>query len=79
MREYGFRGSFNDALGDFRISLSYGAKHLKNYLKRYPNESDVIASYNAGSPRKTKGGMYENQTYVDKVYKELLALRKLST
>jgi soluble lytic murein transglycosylase-like protein len=77
MRELGFSGKLQTCLVDPAIPLSYSAKHLKNYLRRYGSEVEAIASYNAGSPRKTKGGMWENQTYVDKVSAELRKLRTL--
>lgn len=56
-------------------TLRYAAKHLKRFLIRYGSEEAAVASYNAGSPRKTPGGFYENQTYVDKVYRELRKLK----
>lgn len=60
------------------IGIEFGCKNLKRLFTKYDNESDVIAAYNAGSPRKTAGGMYQNQQYIDKVYSNLLKLRKLS-
>jgi soluble lytic murein transglycosylase-like protein len=77
MRELGFSGKLQTCLLNPAIPLSYSAKHLKNYLRRYGSEVEAIASYNAGSPRKTKGGMWENQSYVDKVSTELRKLRAL--
>lgn len=77
MREYGFSGKLQTCLLNPAIPLSYSAKHLKNYFRRYGTEVEVIAAYNAGSPRKTKGGLFENQTYVDKVSSELRKLRAI--
>ena len=77
MREYGFSGKLQTCLLNPKIPLTYSAKHLKNYLRRYGSEVEAIASYNAGSPRKTPGGMFVNQTYVDKVDRELRKLRTL--
>ena len=76
-REMGFTGMLPQLL-DPVINLSYGAKHLKKLLVQYGEEPAVAAAYNAGSPRKTPGGMYVNQVYVDKVMGNLRELRKLS-
>lgn len=62
---------------DPEAPIKYGAKHLKRFLIRSGSEEAAVASYNAGSPRKTLGGMFENQAYVDKVFKELRRLRAL--
>jgi len=59
------------------IGIFYGAKNLQRLSQKYSDETDVIASYNAGSPRKTPGGFYENQGYVNRVSGELSKLRKL--
>jgi hypothetical protein len=67
LRELGFRDPMPQACG-INNNLKYGIMHLKNLEKRYEKESDVIAAYNAGSPRKTESGIYVNQAYVDKVY-----------
>lgn len=79
-REYGFKGPLQKLFlpESIELVLNYGCIHLKKLMVRCQTESDVISSYNQGSPRKTPGGLYENQKYVDKVYKELLVLRKLS-
>lgn len=57
-------------------NLEYGCKKLNDLFYRYKDETDIVSAYNQGSPRKTKGGMYLNQTYVDKVCKRLHELRK---
>lgn len=75
-REHGYSLELQ-RLCEPKSGLQYGVRQISKFLKIYPIESDVIAAYNAGSPRKTKGGMYENQTYVDKVYQRLLELRKM--
>jgi soluble lytic murein transglycosylase-like protein len=77
MREYGFSGNLQTCLLNPKIPLTYSAKHLKNYLRRHGSEVEAIASYNAGSPRKTPGGLFVNQQYVDKVDRELRKLRTL--
>jgi preprotein translocase subunit SecG len=60
------------------VNLFYMCKILKNLYSKYGNETDVIAAYNMGSPRKTKGGLYENQkNYVDPICSVLREMRKL--
>lgn len=50
------------------VGLYYGMVHLAKFRRRWPQDwKDVIASYNAGSPRRTAEGKYLNQAYVDKV------------
>ena len=75
-REYGFKEELVK-LCDPEINLKYGCMHLKKLINKYSNEQDVIAAYNAGTPRKTEGGLFYNQKYVDKVYSFLNAFRKL--
>lgn len=48
-------------------SIKYGVKCLSNLHKRYYFLNDIIAAYNAGSPRRTESGEYRNQNYVDAV------------
>lgn len=59
------------------LGIDYGCKFLKSLFRRYNLESDVIAAYNAGSPKKLDSGMYNNQRYVDKVHAELVKLRRV--
>lgn len=73
-REYGHKGNLMEVLEPSK-NLFYMATHLKKFLNKYGNESDVIAAYNAGSARKVASGSYENQTYFDKVSAELRKLR----
>lgn len=57
------------------VGLECGLLHLKYCFDRFGTkgttlrsfEPDVVAAYNAGSPRKTDSGIYVNQGYVDKV------------
>jgi soluble lytic murein transglycosylase-like protein len=64
------------------VNILIGAKYLKNSFSRWRDDEgttdikDVIASYNAGKPRKNRDGLYTNskgdtkvQRYVDKVYR----------
>lgn len=75
-REFGYQGPLI-LLTDPELSLVYGAKLLRRLYLKYGerNESDIIAAYNAGSVRKTPGGMYENQAYVNKVTQALRVIR----
>ncbi len=72
-RELGHHGHLTE-LCDPVIGLNYGTKHIKNLQEQYYTKEDVVSAYNQGSPRKTKGGLYKNERYVDKVmrlYREL--------
>lgn len=75
-RECGWQGPLV-MLTDLDLGLEYGCRKLKALMHKYEFESDYIAAYNAGSPRKTKGGMYVNQTHVDRVFSALRELRKI--
>lgn len=66
-REYGFRGWFTE-LCDPRLGIKYGIKHLQSKRVKYGSIQDAVSAYNAGNVRKTPGGMFENQRYVDKVF-----------
>ena len=77
MREYGYRETLATWAQDLEAPIRYGAKHLKRYLMKYDTMEKAVASYNAGSPRVTPGGMFVNQRYVDKVmgeYRKLTAV-----
>jgi soluble lytic murein transglycosylase-like protein len=77
-REHGFTGSLAQLMADPALALKYGAKHLAKFSWKYGGaEPDIAAAYNAGSARKTKGGLYVNQQYVDKVDKELRRIRAI--
>ena len=66
-RELGFNG-YMQTLFQPETNISWGLMHLRNFTLKYNDIRDVIASYNAGSPRKTANGTtYSNQAYVDKV------------
>jgi len=49
------------------VGVRFGCLKLKDLMRRYSKLDDVIASYNAGSPRLRDDGKYVNQIYVDKV------------
>lgn len=67
-REHGFKGYFPQ-LCDPIVGLRYGCLHVTKFRAKYGQWSDVIAAYNAGSPRResTNPGAYVNQFYVNKV------------
>lgn len=74
-REYHFDGPL-PRLCEPELGLKYGCMHLSKFARLYPSESDVIAAYNGGSPRKTVGGMYLNQAYVDRVDSKVREIRE---
>ena len=65
-RWLGFDGALIDLL-DVETNLRWALRHLANLEKTYGESSDVIAAYNAGSPRRKASGAYVNQTYVNRV------------
>ena len=67
-REHGFKGYFPQ-LCDPVVGLRYGCLHVTKFRAKYGQWSDVIAAYNAGSPRRepTNPWSYVNQFYVNKV------------
>jgi len=75
LRELGYNGHLTQMI-DPNLSISFGCKKLFKISKKFENELDIIATYNAGFPRKNDDGSYLNQSYVDGVTKRLLALRQ---
>lgn len=75
-REHGYMGSLGTLLAYPEVSLQLAAVHLNALHKRFSDESDVISAWNAGTPSKAPGGMYQNQKYVDSVTQILRDLRK---
>lgn len=67
LRELGFSGSFLEMV-DPALSIEYGCRKLKELLDKHATRDDAIAAYNAGSAKRV-GGVYVNQSYVDKVNK----------
>lgn len=76
MRERGFDGPWALAF-DPATNITCGMKHFKLFMGRHENLLDQIASYNAGSPRRTPVGTYVNQYYVDAVLRHRDALKGL--
>jgi hypothetical protein len=58
------------------VGVRFGVLKLKELTKKYSKIEDVVASYNAGSPRKLDTTKYVNQTYVNKVM-GIYAARKM--
>lgn len=79
-RELGFTDKLEMLLTP-DLGIFYGCTKLKSFFHRKMCDNDevkVIAAYNAGSPRMTIGGLFENQQYVDKVCGQLRYLRRLT-
>ena len=66
-RERGFDEPYLTALCNPYLGVQYGCKQLGFLGKRHNNLLDVVASYNAGSPRRAANGEYVNQEYVNDV------------
>ena len=64
-RELGFSGILTE-LVDVEKNVNLGCTKLSQLDKKYSNLDDIIASYNAGSPKR-KGDQYFNQAYVNSV------------
>lgn len=73
-REHGFDGDLN-ALLIPEVGLLYGCIHLAGLQEKHAALEEVVASYNAGSPRRRKDGRFVNQDYVDKVFKAMGSTR----
>jgi len=73
-RELGFEGPLVD-LCKPEIGIDLGIKKLMQLKEKYKdNINDVLASYNAGSPRLLASGDYVNQYYVNSVNKYIKEL-----
>lgn len=57
------------ALMQPEFNVYVGTMYLKYLMGKYGNIQDVMAAYNAGSPRRKADGSYANQAYVDKSYR----------
>lgn len=66
-RELGHDGSLIEMF-DPELNIEFTCLKLKQISKKYSDQNDIIASYNAGSPRRDPVlHRYENADYVDKV------------
>lgn len=75
-RELGFQDDLTQLVNP-EIAVELSCRKLTKLFQKYGNQADVVASWNAGSPRRTPGGMYVNETYVDKVFDKLRLLKKI--
>jgi soluble lytic murein transglycosylase-like protein len=65
------------SLLDIETNIYWACKFLKaRILSKYSKPEDVFAAYNAGKVRKTIGGKYVNQSYVDECMRHFNALNK---
>lgn len=74
-REHGFTGPL-EQLFIPEVNLLYGCLHLARFQAKYATLEEVVASYNAGGPRRGPDGRYVNQSYVDRVLKALKLLEQ---
>jgi soluble lytic murein transglycosylase-like protein len=66
--ELGFRDWFPKLCGE--LGVKYGCMVIRRKIDRYgPDPATVYAAYNAGSPKLTPGGMFVNETNVDRFLK----------
>lgn len=72
-RELGYDGHLSFLLMP-ELGLFWGCRKLAEIAKKYQDEQEIIAAYNAGSPQRMKDGKFINQEYVNKV---LLNLNKI--
>lgn len=75
-RELGFDGHLGELLQP-HLNIEYMTIKLMKLRVKHGSEEDVVSAYNAGSPTKLLSGVYMNEKYVDKVYKNLRELRSL--
>lgn len=60
------------------VNIEAGTKYLAKQLTRYKgNIRDAISAYNAGTAFKKKDGSYNNQSYVDDVYRNYMMYRTI--
>ncbi len=68
-RDIGYEGNLLKLL-DPEINVIWGMEFFWRKSRRYEDKSDLIASYNAGTPMMV-GAVYKNQDYVNKVLSNL--------
>jgi len=73
-RELGFEGWLPE-LFDPKLNIFYGAKKLDKLFERFHKVEEVIAAYNAGTPKRGPQDLFINQPYVDKVLTAYETLR----
>ncbi len=65
-RELGFKDNLL-MLTRPEIGVKYGCFKIQELMKKYSKVDDVIAAYNAGTPKRDEKGHYLNAAYVTKV------------
>jgi uncharacterized protein YihD (DUF1040 family) len=73
-REDGFTDHLTK-LTDPKLAYHWSCIQLSQLVKKYADETDVIAAWNWGSVQRLESGRYANQVYVDLVTPILKALR----
>jgi soluble lytic murein transglycosylase-like protein len=73
-RELGMTDQLNK-LCKANVGINFGCKKLRELFNKYSILNDVVAAYNAGSPRKDRDGKYVNQEYVDTVTSLVMELK----
>jgi len=76
-RELGYDETFLSGLLDERTNIELGCKYLAGLRKRFSDmensislfDDNMVAAYNAGSPRRKENGEFVNQEYVDRIIK----------
>lgn len=71
-RELGFIGQL-PKLFEPDVGLNLGCRKLSLLSQKYKRLEEVLASYNAGTPRLMANGKFVNQAYVDKVLRRMTA------
>ena len=67
-----------EQLQDPTLNIIIGTRYYKYLLDKYKDQDSAIASYNAGSPKRSKLNptKFVNQSYVDKVKRAMLLYQK---
>lgn len=74
-RELGYQKNLSKLI-EPKMGIEYGCKKLRQLFDKHGSKlDDVIASYNAGSPRFDENGEYVNARYVKKVRKYMRELK----
>ena len=74
-REIGFDGAYLSELINPETNIKYGCKYLAGLRDRFEHlensvaifDDNMVAAYNAGSPRRKENGDFVNQEYVDRI------------
>ena len=69
-RELGYSAALN-LLCTPNLGILYGCRKLQACVRKYPDISEAISSYNAGTPVRNPDGYFQNKSYVDLVNQKL--------